>query len=80
VTVKAWLEGHQCDLQDLAELLSSGDVRVVREDDSYYLTSPKIDNPPQGATFYEALRRPACHKHATSPETGCLLGVSCGYQ
>jgi hypothetical protein len=52
VTVKAWLEGHQFDLQDLAELLSSGDVRVVREDDRYYLTSPGIDNPPQGATYF----------------------------
>ena len=53
MTVKAWLEDHQFDLQDLAELLSSGDVRVVREDDSYYLRSPEIDNPPQGATYYE---------------------------
>ena len=53
MTTNAWLDGHQFDLQDLAELLSLGDVRVVREDDSYYLTSPEIDHPPQGATFYE---------------------------
>ena len=52
MTVKAWLDGQQLDLQDLAELLPSGDVRVVGEDDRYYLTSPEIDNPPQGATYY----------------------------
>jgi len=35
MTVKAWLEGHQFDLEDLVQLLPSGDVRVVREDDAY---------------------------------------------
>jgi hypothetical protein len=56
VTTKAWLEGHQFDLQDLAELLAEGDVRVVHDEaeDAYYLTAPEIDNPPSGTTFYEA--------------------------
>jgi hypothetical protein len=57
MTRKAWLEGDQFDLQDLAELLPSGDVRVVREGDAYYLTAPQIDNPPEGSTFYEAAQR-----------------------
>ncbi len=47
MTTKAWLEGHQFDLADLAELLASGDVRVEHDDDedAYYLTAPEIDNP-----------------------------------
>jgi hypothetical protein len=57
VTVKAWLEGHQFDLQELAALLPSGDHRVVREDDGYYLTSPDIDNPPQGTASHDVAER-----------------------
>jgi hypothetical protein len=59
VTTKAWLEGHQFDLEDLAQLLATGDVRVVHDadEDGYYLTAPEIDNPPQGATFYEVAQR-----------------------
>ncbi len=52
--MKAWLEGQQLDLEDLANLLPSGDVRVVREGDAYCLTAPSIDNPPGATTFYEA--------------------------
>lgn len=53
VTVKAWLEGHQFDLEDVADLLTAGDLRVIKEGDRYYLTSPEIDNPPAGKQFYE---------------------------
>jgi hypothetical protein len=53
VTVKAWLEGHQFDLEDLAQLLATGDVRVVQDtdEDGYYLTAPEIDNPPETNRF-----------------------------
>jgi hypothetical protein len=59
VLVKAWLQGHQFDLEDLAELLAEGDVRVVHDDaeDAYYLTSPEIDNPTDGTTFYDVAQR-----------------------
>ncbi len=53
MTVKAWLEGHQFDLEALAELMPSGDTRVVREGDDYYLTSTEIDNRADGVKFYE---------------------------
>jgi hypothetical protein len=53
VATKAWLEGHQFDLADLAELLASGDVRVEHDDDenAYYLTAPEIDNPAETNRF-----------------------------
>jgi hypothetical protein len=51
-TKKVWLEGHPFDLQALAELLPSGDTRVVREDDQFYLTSSDIENPPNGVKPY----------------------------
>jgi hypothetical protein len=47
-TKKIWLDGDPFDLDDLAELLPSGDVRVVREGEEFYLTSPDIDNPREG--------------------------------
>jgi len=53
VTVKAWLDGHQFDLEDLVYLLPTGDVRVIKEGDRYYLSAPELDNPPQGKQFYE---------------------------
>jgi hypothetical protein len=66
VTTKAWLEGHQFDLEDLAQLLATGDVRVVRDpdaadDNAYYLTAPEIDNPPEGTTFYDVAQRLLSH-------------------
>ena len=53
MTVKAWLEGHQFGLEDLAQLLATGDVRVVQDtdEDGYYLTAPEIDNPPETNRF-----------------------------
>jgi hypothetical protein len=53
VTAKAWLKGHQFDLDALAELFPTGDVRVVKEGENYYLTAPEIGSPPHGRTFYE---------------------------
>jgi hypothetical protein len=49
VTVKAWLEGHQFDLEDLAQLLATGDVRVVQDtdEDGYYLTHPRSTTRPK---------------------------------
>jgi hypothetical protein len=57
MTMKAWLTGHEFDLSDLGELLPSGDVRVEREGDEYYLTSPEIDNPPEGMAFYDVAQQ-----------------------
>ena len=50
--VKAWLDGHPYDLEDLAELLPTGDTRVVKEGDDYYLTSLRIDNRAEDVPFY----------------------------
>jgi hypothetical protein len=57
MTKKIWLEGHQFDLQELAQLLASGDTRVVRDGDRFYLTSPEIDNPPEGVEYYDAAEK-----------------------
>jgi hypothetical protein len=53
MTVKAWLEGHQFDLEALAELLPTGNTRVIRQGDRYYLTSTEIDNRSPDVKFYE---------------------------
>jgi hypothetical protein len=52
--MKARLDGHEFDLQDLADWLPSGDIRVAKDDMGYYLSAAVIDNPPEGKTFYEA--------------------------
>ena len=51
---KARLDGHEFDLQDLADWLPSGNIRVAKDDVGYYLSAAVIDNPPEGKTFYEA--------------------------
>lgn len=53
MTVKAWLKGHDFDLQDLVTLLPSGDTRVAREGDRYYVTSTEIDQRPDGGEPYQ---------------------------
>jgi hypothetical protein len=54
VTVKVWLEGHQFDLEALAELLPTGDIRVEADGNGgFYLTANEIDNSPAGVPFYE---------------------------
>jgi len=55
--MKAWLEGHTLDLEDLASLLPSSDVRVVREGDGFHLSAAEMDNPPSGKTFHEVAER-----------------------
>lgn len=57
MSVKAWLEGHQFDLDDLVALLSTGDTRVVKDGDAYYLLSAEIDSRPAGVPFYEVAPR-----------------------
>ena len=52
--IKARLDGHEFDLQDLADWLPSGNIRVMKDDVGYYLSAAVIDNPPEGQTFYEA--------------------------
>ena len=54
VTMKARLDGHEFDLQDLADWLPSENIRVTKDDVGYYLSAAVIDNPPEGKTFYEA--------------------------
>lgn len=58
---KAWLEGHEFDLQDLAKLLPDGETRVIHEDDRYYLASSAIDNPSDGESFHEVARAVLAH-------------------
>ncbi len=42
VATKAWLEGQQFKLADLAELLANGEVRVEHDDENtYYLTAAR---------------------------------------
>jgi hypothetical protein len=55
--VKAWLAGHEFDLDDLVDLLPSGDTRVVKDSEGYYLTSKEIDSRPDGVPFYEVAPR-----------------------
>lgn len=57
VKVKAWLRGHDFDLQDLINLLPGGETRVVKVEDGHYLESIEIDEPPDGVPFYEAAPR-----------------------
>jgi hypothetical protein len=56
VTTKAWLAGHRFDLETLATHLSSGDVRVIEENENFYLSAPQLDNPPPGKTFFGIAR------------------------
>jgi hypothetical protein len=52
--MKARLDGHEFDLQELADWLPSGNIRVAKDDVGYYLSAAVIDNPPEGKTFHEA--------------------------
>jgi len=54
VSIKARLDGHEFDLQDLADWLPSGEIRVAKDADGFYLEAAAIDKPPEGKTFYEA--------------------------
>jgi hypothetical protein len=48
--------GPRFDLEALARLLPSGDVSVIEENEKFYLSSPQIDNPPPGKTFFDVAR------------------------
>ncbi len=61
MTVKAWLEGGQFDLDYLAQHFPTGDIRVVRDGDRYYLASLQIDNPPAGTKNHEVARKLIAH-------------------
>ena len=73
MTTKAWLEGHQFDLADLAELLASGDVRVEHDDseDAYHLTAPEIDNPAEINRFDIPAGTPAGSHQRVGPRAKC---------
>jgi hypothetical protein len=57
MTVKAWLKGHDFDLQDLASLLPSGETRVMKEGDRYYIASTEMDHRPAGVEPYQIAPR-----------------------
>jgi hypothetical protein len=63
--MKARLDGHEFDLQDLADWLPAGNIRVAKDDVGYYLSAAVIDNPPEGKTFYEAAQ-PCCPSSTAS--------------
>lgn len=52
--MKARLEGHDFDLQDLADMLPFGATRVEKDEDGYFLTSNEIDERPPNVPFHEA--------------------------
>jgi hypothetical protein len=51
--MKAWLEGHEFDLQDLADLLPSGSPRVTKEDGDFFPSSVELDDLSPGAHLHE---------------------------
>lgn len=53
MTVKAWLEGHTLDLQDLVALFPDGPVRVALQDDRYYLSADEIDGHSEYAECFD---------------------------
>ncbi|MGN2640593.1 hypothetical protein ACTD5D_31375 [Nocardia takedensis] len=55
--MKAWLEGELASLRLLASFLPDGDLWIAEEGGSYYLSSPLIDEPPEGETFYAVARK-----------------------
>lgn len=57
VVVKAWLAGDNFDLQDLADLLPSGEVRVIREGDRFYLAASELDSTSADISLSEVARK-----------------------
>ena len=55
--VKAWLAGHEFDLAVLAELLQSGQVRVTKDDQGYFLSSDELDTLNPGTELHECASR-----------------------
>lgn len=59
VGMKAYLEGHQFDLDRLVYLLPSGDVRVAKAGDGYYLVAAEVDQRSEDVPFSEVAARAA---------------------
>ena len=57
VGVKAYLDGHEFDLDRLVDLLPSGDTRVAKAGDGYYLVAAEMDVRPADVPFYEVAAR-----------------------
>lgn len=57
MVTKAWLAGDEHDLQYLAAMLPSGDVRIAQDGDRFCLTARQLDAPPSGEQFYEIARK-----------------------
>lgn len=57
--MKAYLEGHQFDLDRLVYLLPSGDVRVAKAGDGYYLVAAEVDQRSEDVPFSEVAARAA---------------------
>lgn len=53
MTIKARLEGHAFDLQDLADMLPFGATQVRVDGDGYVLTSREIDERPPSVPLHE---------------------------
>jgi hypothetical protein len=59
VTVKAWLEGDNVDLQRLASLFAVGSFCIRREGDGrYYLSCPELDSRPDGVSRLQVAGEP----------------------
>jgi len=59
VTVKAWLEGNNIDLQRLASLFAVGPFHIRREEDGrYYLSCPQLDSRPDGVSRLQVAGEP----------------------
>lgn len=52
--MRARLTGHEFDLLDLADFFPTGDPRVVKDGDTFYIESAALNPAPGGRPFYEA--------------------------
>lgn len=55
--MKVWLEGKEFDLQDLADLLPTGDTRVERNSQGFFLAAKEIDEAGPDEPYYEVAAR-----------------------
>jgi hypothetical protein len=64
VTIKTRLDGHEFDLQDLADWLPAGNIRVAKDDVGYY------QGRNQGVHGFGRLARCQWHRCATRADGG----------
>ncbi len=57
MSVKAWLDGDDFDLQDLTTLFAGGDIKIICDTEGYYLTSTEIDSHSADAALHSAAIR-----------------------